>query len=337
MDKTKKIIFGIETVLAVLVVLTVPVAAGNVLYFDPQDSIGNSGEEVTVLLYCNATDAIGGGQVRIDFDRSTVNITQGVEMTETTDWISWNFYPYGYAGHDYAFITFAQWGGSFTGDMVGIARLTLVGDNPGVSPLDMPVYPDKTMLFSPEGPEVSTAAINGTFACTGVPETFDKELVVGWNLISLPLAATDMTVANVIDTSLSGLYDALYKYDAGTHSFVSLSSTDTMDNGVGYFIYMTAADTWSYEGTSYASIAVGLSQGLNMVGWVNESGSSLPGALNSIAGKYNYVARWNTTERKYEIYEPGAPAVFNDFNTMDRGEGYWIAASEGCTLEYPTP
>ncbi|MFV9676365.1 MAG: hypothetical protein ACNYVW_01750, partial [Methanosarcinales archaeon] len=118
-------------------------------------------------------------------------------------------------------------------------------------------------------------------------------------------------------------------------NFVALGSSATMENGVGYFIHMTADDTWTYQGTACTSINESLVQGLNCVGWVNETDSALPGALNTIAGNYRYVARWDVTAQSYEVYLPGAPAVFNDFETMERGEGYFIAATTGCTLTYP--
>jgi len=88
----RNIVVGIMVVLVVFIVPTV--AADNVLYFVPQDSSGDIGEEVTVLLYCNATDAIGGGQVLIYLDPSVVSITSGKEMTGTTDWMLWTLYPY---------------------------------------------------------------------------------------------------------------------------------------------------------------------------------------------------------------------------------------------------
>jgi hypothetical protein len=159
-------------------------------------------------------------------------------------------------------------------------------------------------------------------------ETFTKSLPAGWNLISLPLTPTDNSVGVV----LNGVsQDAVKSYNAATHQF---EDATTMDPGVGYFIHMTAADTWSYEGTAYTSMTATLSQGLNMVGWTNTS-AALPGALSSIDGSYRYVARWNAGTQSYEVYLSGAPAAFNDFATMDRGEGYFIAATAGCTLTYP--
>ena len=162
-------------------------------------------------------------------------------------------------------------------------------------------------------------------------ETFTKSLPASWNLVSLPLTPDDNSISAVL-TSISGNYDAVKSYNAATHQF---EDATMMDPGIGYFIHMTSADTWTYQGTAYTSMTASLVQGLNCVGWVNETGSALPGALNSIAGNYRYAARWNAGTQSYEVFVPGAPLEFNDFETMDRGEGYFIAAKTGCTLTYP--
>ena len=160
-------------------------------------------------------------------------------------------------------------------------------------------------------------------------ETFTKDLVFGWNLVSLPLTPDDNSVSAVLG---SIPYNAVKSYNASTNQF---EEATTMDPGTGYFVHMTETGTWSYDGTAYTSMTASLSQGLNMVGWTNTS-ADLPGALDSILGSYRYVARWDASLQSYEVYLPGAPDVFNDFTTMDRGEGYFIAATAGCTLTYPS-
>ena len=161
-------------------------------------------------------------------------------------------------------------------------------------------------------------------------EIFTKSLPDGWNMISLPLTPTDNSVSVV----LNGVsQDAVKSYNTATHQF---EAATTMDPGIGYFVHVTTAGTWEYEGTAYNSISTDLSQGLNMVGWTNETSSALPDALSSIHGSYRYVARWNTDTQSYEVYLPGAPAVFNDFATMDRGVGYFVATTTGCALTYPS-
>jgi hypothetical protein len=162
-------------------------------------------------------------------------------------------------------------------------------------------------------------------------ETFTKPLVSGWNLVSLPLTPTDSSTSAVLGNATIA-YDAVKSYNAATNQF---EDATTMDPGVGYFVHVTTAGDWVYEGTAFTSMNSDLSTGLNCVGWTNETGSALPGALSSIEGSYRYVARWNAGTQSYEVHLPDAPAVFSDFTTMDRGEGYFIAATAGCTLTYP--
>ncbi len=203
----------------------------------------------------------------------------------------------------------------------------------------------KVTVTSPDGSYsgtntmVASEAFDGTNVIINVtvyevpvePETFTKSLVSGWNLISLPLTPLDNSESAVLGNDTIE-YDAVKSYNTATHLF---EDATTMDPGTGYFVHVTTAGTWSYNGTAYTSISATLSTGLNCVGWTNETGSALPAALSSIDGSYRYVARWNAGTQSYEVYLPGAPAVFNDFTTMDRGEGYFIAATEGCTLTYP--
>ena len=107
-------------------------------------------------------------------------------------------------------------------------------------------------------------------------------------------------------------------------------TNDTMDPGIGYFVNVTTAGTWSYMGRC-TSISVDLKPGLNCIGWGNVS-EDISDALYPISGNYTYVARWDADDPKYEVCDANAPLEFIDFETMERGNGYWIAAKEGYTL-----
>ena len=329
MNKTK-IVFGIGIVLAVLAVLTVPAMAYNVMYFVPQESSCGPGENVTVWVMLNTSHSdVGGFGANISFNPAVVNITKIEEGTDPCDWDQWGWSHWG----DHVTFSGLEFGGTGPG-VLQLGKMTLECINPGTSPLNF------QNLFAPEDPtSVSDiygevypdfTVINGTFTCLAPQETFSKDLVKGWNLISLPLTADNMTVANIM-SSVSDLYDALYRYDASTHSWVPLSSSDTMENGVGYFIHMTSAGTWTYTGSAYTDMNISLQQGLNMIGWLNCS-KDISDALSSIEGDYWYVARWNATTQKFEVYNPVAPNGFNDFDTMERGKGYFISMKSAETL-----
>ena len=348
MNKTK-IALGIGIMLAVLAVLTVPAAADAEVYFEPDPSTVSltQGENVTIQILADvgATESgIKGFQVGLDFDPSVVNITfsQPAIMPPWAYW--WMQYYNGEYYYGEGPLGAWLWIIGANGDCytttsspslpAQVANLTIEGVSAGTSPLNFTVEirhdPSVGMgfIFNCTNDEIMPVTWNnGTIECTGLPETFSTSLGPGWNLISLPLTnTTDMKVSNIIDTSLIGSYDALYKYDASTHNFVLMSSTDTMENGVGYFINMTSGNAWTYNGVAYTSMSVGLSQGLNMVGWMNCSKDIVTDtALSSIDGNYWYAARWDTTTQKFENYNPVADAVFDDFTMMNRGEGYFIS------------
>jgi len=332
------IAFGIGMVLAVLVLLTATAAADNVLRLEPSEVSCTSGEEVTnVWVLLNATDDVTAFQVHLKYEDDVVDIVNITKAEEGTNpnWVSWDAYwkvdPA--TGHHYLFITGSLWSSSVTGDNIEIGNITLKGLNPGTRPLEFDGWSpghDPCQIVDITGKILNLSAVNGTFTCTAPQETYSKDLVEGWNLISLPLTADDMTVSSVF-SSVSGKYDAIYSYDATTHSWVALGDDDTLENGVGYFIHMTESGTWTYNGSAYTTMNISLEPGLNMVGWLNCS-KPIDDALSSIEGNYRYVARWNSTAHKFEVYVPGAPSEFNDFNTMERGEGYFISMKTSDTL-----
>ena len=233
---------------------------------------------------------------------------EGEPWLETTEWTypGFDYYITGatVADSDHIKVTVTSPDGSYNGTNTMVASEAWDGTNVIINVVVYPVAPQT--------------------------DTFTKPLSAGWNLISLPLAPLNNSTSAVLGNDTI-VYDAAKSYNAATHQF---EDATTMDPGVGYFVHVTTAGTWSYNGTAYTSISAPLSTGLNCIGWTNTS-AELPGALSSIDGSYRYVARWNAGTQSYEVYLPGVPAVFNDFDTMDRGEGYFIAATAGCTLTYP--
>ena len=324
MNKTTRITLRIGILLLVLVVLAAPPAmAQNTVYFDPDPSCAAPGETTTVTMWLNSSDGCTGFDADIYFDPSVVDIsgTAGDFPYMFTCSHKGTFVRVGGMTDDAEDLPAGNWKlAVFTleanATCSGTSALEHDAAHHGLYNSWMDDLPNQTW-------------IDGTFEST---ETFEKELVEGWNLISLPLTPKDSNSTDAVLSSMSGKYDAVYKYNAETDKFESVT-TGTVEPGIGYFVNVTTADTWSYEGTAYASMTVDLKQGLNLVGWTSTN-TSLPDALNSIAGKYNYVAQWDTTSG-YEVYDANAPdgvSEFIDFTTMERGSGYWIVAKEGYTL-----
>lgn len=322
----EKILIG--TILAIMVVFTVPAAADTVMYFVPQDSIAETSvDTMTVRLMVNTShDDLASFEASLIYNTNVVNLTNvELDTTPTPEWDSWDWQHRG----DHVYISGLEFMGTGPGELE-LGEITLQRINPGESRLDFQfnVGNESTCCGDVYGniiPNFTT--INGTVTFEGeIPhETFEKDLVAGWNLVSLPLTSGDNSVSTVL-ASIDGNYDAVMTYTPGA----GYADAATMDPGNGYFIHMTSDDTWTYDGAAYIAIVKTILPGLNLVGWDNTSDPI--SALSSIEGHYNYVARWNAAEQKFEVYEPNAPDDLNDFDMMERGEGYFIAATDGCTL-----
>ena len=356
----KEIAFEIGMVLAVLAVLTVStvpaVNATATAYFVPQHSNASEGGYEWVYLYIDipAGEHLAGGQIQLNFDPAHANITYSTKACPAAAegehcWEGWsknhNFVGDGYwwGGMDgpqeavyNGFEGIWEWNTiqMFEGPMLvrfGKFRVEPQG-TPGESPFDFgfEMFPEKcylcqrSKLVKELGVEIDVIWINGTFTYLAEEETFNKPLEPGWNLISLPLTSSNNSAAKVLETVA---YNAVYRYSATASK--KFESVSTMDPGAGYFVNVTASgQTWTYNGTPYEQMNVSIEPGLNMVGWLNCS-KSITDALSSLEGKYNYVAMFNATSKKFEVYNPHAPPVFNDFTTMERGTGYFISARAG--------
>ena len=331
-------IFGI--ILILVLMFTVTAMADSHIYLEPSEITCNQGEVTDITIYMDSTDDVTYFQLQLkyteDEDIDIVNITSSIEGTNP-DWIMWDSYWKNGSsgipniGHNYLFVTATLLSSHVTGEKIEMAKISVKGLNPGEMPLEILTEDEVTMQGDPtemgtkEGIKLPFTRINGSFTCTGPADTFDKTLVTGWNLVSLPLTPPDNSLAAVL-ASIDGNYDAVKSYNAATNAF---EDPTTMDPGTGYFIHMTAEDIWSYEGETFNSLSESLTTGLNCVGWENTN-ASLPDALSSI--DYRYVSRWNADDQKYEVYDVNAPTDFNDFDMMERGEGYFIAATADCTL-----
>jgi len=326
----KKSIFVIVPLLLVLFIVHAAADDYNKFYFVPEDISCEVGENVTVWVMINTSyNDINAGQASIIYDPNVVSIPHA-EKGDNPDWYMWGYCPYDY-GTDlkYVMIGASDVMGTFGPGEIELANLTLHGEGSGEIVLhfanESEVGPSHLTQVSGQGGIYPHTTQDGTFICTGPAETFAKDLASGWNLVSLPLIPSDNSLATVL-LSIDGNYDEVKSYNTATNAF---EDPTTMDPGTGYFIHMTAVDTWSYEGQAFNSLSESLTTGLNCVGWENTN-ASLPDALSSI--DYRYVSRWNADDQKYEVYDVNAPTDFNDFDMMERGEGYFIAATADCTL-----
>ena len=341
-----RFISGLLVLLAVLAISTA--SAQNVTYYlAPVDNSVPDCTSTQVELRINTHGLdVAGGQIGLTYDASCANVTDVVfdSWLSPSPFSSWNYPNWNKCwdkdgiGTDIDWIIWQDMFSNQNGDLL-ICTFTISCSDPSgncdycVTDLSLTCGEDcygcPILACDLDGnimPSNISDDNGGTFTC-GTPspaETFSKLLYEGWNLISLPLDPEDKSADAVLSTVS---YDAVYRYDATSKQFESVV---VMNPGTGYFIHATADCTWEYSGTPYTSMDVSLKQGLNMVGWLNCTKDV--DAL-SLISDYYYVARWDATAEKFEVYTPMAPAAsFHDFTAMDRGTGYFISAKQDCTL-----
>ena len=335
-------------ILGLLALLAIPVtSAQNATYYlsPVHSSVPDcTRAQVELRIDTHGLD-IAGGQVGLTYDASCVNVTN----FEFDSWLSpspyssWNYPEWDKCWHkdgigmDTDWIIWQDMFSNQNGDLL-IGTFTISCSDPSgncdycITDLSLTCGADCD--YCPiaggdlDGYDVpcNISDNEGTITCgSGTPptaKTFSKLLSKGWNLISLPLIPEDNSASVVLSTVL---YDAVYGYDATSKHF---EGVDVMDPGSGYFVHVIEDCSWEYNGTSYTSIDVSMKQGLNMVGWLNCSKD----VDASISDCCYYVARWDASSQKFEVYNPVAPPAFSDFAAMERGTGYFISAKQDCVL-----
>jgi len=102
--------------------------------------------------------------------------------------------------------------------------------------------------------------------------------------------------------------------------------------GAGYLIKMTTADILEWEAPKFEEFSRYLKTGWNMFsvpyGIANRT---LPAALDSIDGKYEYVYYFNATTDTMQSYVYGHPE-WSDLFELKPGAGYLIKMKTGATF-----
>jgi hypothetical protein len=167
-------------------------------------------------------------------------------------------------------------------------------------------------------------------------------LVPGWNLVSFNVHPTSTAIADVL-APIAGSFDLVYAWDADASSDYWLkydnvpSSPDTLsilDEKMGFWIHMTAADTLDVTGTlpTTSSIAINItSGGWNLVGYPSEDNGTLPAILsaNGVGTDFSLVYAYmaSDTADPWKLYDRLGLPYANDLAQLLPGWGYWIKAS----------
>jgi hypothetical protein len=134
----------------------------------------------------------------------------------------------------------------------------------------------------------------------------------GWNLLSVPLVASDMTGTTLFPTAIS----PFYYYNAG------YNQVTTLENGKGYWAKFDGSQSVTITGNYVSGNEISVVQGWNLIGHF----------------AYNVVVSGITTSPPNILSSPfyGYEGGYIIPTTLLPGKGYWIKANQNGVIQLNT-
>ena len=163
-------------------------------------------------------------------------------------------------------------------------------------------YPNTASTYTFQAFAEVLASNPGTLASKIVslavgPNVVQIPLVAGWNLISLPIVPANTGIATVLASQAAGAnLTIVWSYQSGVWKSATLNSIthvfsgplSTMQDGRGYWIYMTKADNLFVLGAVFAPPpalppSYALSIGWNLIGFKPQPAVDLPPSTTTVS------------------------------------------------------
>ncbi|MCK5213407.1 MAG: hypothetical protein KAQ74_05725, partial [Dehalococcoidia bacterium] len=200
--------------------------------------------------------------------------------------------------------------------------------------------PNDLSFEVPEGASVEDSTFarfrfssDGGLSCTGAADDGEVEdyelssrqsielsLKAGWNMVSVPVQAADMSTSAVFPGA-----DAVYTWNAIGKSY---SMPTTIAPEEGYWVAVSTDQIVIVEGTPVDSWEEEpISAGWNMIGSVCGESVDFSNPADAPDGSVEgFAYAWDPLAKSYSYT-----------TTIEPGKGYWIAATQECTLTLPPP
>ena len=164
--------------------------------------------------------------------------------------------------------------------------------------------------------------------------TYNIELVVGWNLISLPVIPNNLSIDNVLSNVD---YDTLWRWNAINDNWESYKKSTskgdfyTFEPDRGHWINVNTSTNLTITGNSGGTRNVGLVADWNLIGYTSRETKSIVEILQLVG--YDTLWRWNAINDNWESYKKSTSK--GNFYNMTPGRGFWINVNTPGNLAYP--
>ncbi|MFH1649973.1 MAG: hypothetical protein ABIA93_05470 [Candidatus Woesearchaeota archaeon] len=166
---------------------------------------------------------------------------------------------------------------------------------------------------------VSTGTNLVSFYC--IPKSISKDIV----LAGFPNIQGVFAYEN-------GATDPWHAYKPNLPAWVVIDFGN-MSRERAYWLLLSQAGTFNYEGYVISGQTISLPQGWNLVGMVTDDSIPLSTLFASISGKYSVIMTYNNTAKTYMYYYPSG--VGTTFNMSTPYIGYWINMTSSGTWSPP--
>ena len=189
-----------------------------------------------------------------------------------------------------------------------------------------------------------TGTANGTLVI--LPATHSIPLTVGWNLVSFNVHPTNTDIATVL-SSITGNYSLVYAWDATSSSNnwlmydpsmpPFLNSLNHLDETMGFWIYMTTADTLEVTGLIPVTTNINVyanAGGWNLVAYPSGVNRPLPEALsdNGIGTDFSLVYAYDADDAApWKLFDVNMPPFLNSLTELSPSWGYWVKVNANHT------
>jgi len=162
----------------------------------------------------------------------------------------------------------------------------------------------------------------------------EYQFTEGWNLISVPLDVGNMTAQQFLDL-VGNSAKEIVMWNATSQSYIShvdgFHINDfELDGGNAYWLNLMNETEFEFNGYRYArNVTINLSEGWNLIGWVNASEINAQGVMDMIGAEAMIMAYYNTTTGEHVSHVNGLET--NNF-VISNKMGYWLYLNESKNL-----